>query len=426
MATALENVDELVCELNATNAAARESSHTGQGFKTGPSARVSIPFQPVSKPLGYQRRSAEQAPWPPEGKSGPGWQSPKPLPKRPTGRFFVGGLLACISGAMIWHVWNTFFSVVAYGLVTGDTLTISAPWEATIADVHFREGESIAQGDILITLASTKLDRRLDRLQDELSIEKAKLGAESMRLRQEGQAYTAQYFQMWATLQKSREELLRMQQELEQIRSVGDSEVISQQALNRLTFSESGQREFVEKITSALDALRHRAVDDEAPENQASQAQLQPLQARIDYLNGEIRRTRNEIREGEIRSPVAGVVARCPAIAGQAVTSNECLMEIVDRDSLKIEMFVPQHEIDRYAPGKVIKLSIAPQATPLICTVVGSRNRFESAPLSIQQFYNNRETLLPVILTPRLEGNAQRLFVGSVTKFTLWQSLLEE
>ena len=70
-----------------------------------------------------------------------------------------------------------------------------------------------------------------------------------------------------------------------------------------------------------------------------------------------------------------------------------------------------------------LKVSLEPFENPITCTVVGSRRRFEPAPNSIQRFYNNREALMPLILEPQHGVFARRLLVGSVTKFTLFQSL---
>jgi len=372
--------------------------------------------------IGYQRSGREQALWPPVGKTGPGWQPPKPLPKRPTGRFFVGGMLACFCLGIAWHVWNTFFSVAAYGVVKGDTLPITATCDGKVEQLAIREGQSIAEGDLLITLVSTQLVRKLERLHDDLTIEKAKLDAESLRLRWEGQTNTAQYFQMWGTLEKNREDLHCMQRELEQIKAAGIS-VVSQKTLQRLEHAEAGQREFVAKISSALDALRLRGEPEEQTSESESQTQLRPIRARIIALDAEIQRTRAEIREGEIHSPIAGVVAKCQTVVGQYVAANDPLLEIVGNDSRRIELFVPQAEVGRYPEGKQIRLTIHPRNTPVTCVVVGSRQRFEPAPESIQYFYSNRDTLMPVILAP-CEGEAtNQLFFGAVTKYTLFESL---
>ncbi len=415
---ALDDIEHLVRSLDAADTPVRP------GFCATALDKRSKPASPPALPVGYQRRGSELAPvWPPVEKSGPGWQQPKPLPKRPTGRFFVGTILAGITSAIVWHVWSTFFSVSAYGLVAADTLPMNAPWDGCISKLYVREGETVTKGGLLLTLDSPQLGRQLQRLKDELAIETSKLAAESVRLRQEAHGHTAQYYQMWAALQRSREDLARMQQELEQIRSIGDAQVVPRQALNRLVFAESGQREFVEKTAIALAALRQRFEGEEAVGDRATATQLTPIQARIDFLDGEIRRTRDDIRAGRILAPVSGVITRCQVAAGQQTRAHETLLEIVDQASLRIEMFVPQAEIDSYPPGTEIKLAVSPNATSLDCTVVGSRHRFEPAPHSIQQFYSNRETLLPVILQPTASGELPSLLVGSVTKFTLIQKL---
>ena len=104
------------------------------------------------------------------------------------------------------------------------------------------EGQSVVKGELLVTLESIELSRELDRLKDELSLENAKLESETVRLRHEHQSENAAYLQLWGSLQKNREELLRLQSDLVRIQKVKESHVVTGQEYDRLAFLESGQR----------------------------------------------------------------------------------------------------------------------------------------------------------------------------------------
>ena len=127
------------------------------------------------------------------------------------------------------------------------------------------------------------------------------------------------------------------------------------------------------------------------------------------------------MKEGELRSPIAGVVTRSAIAAGQYVKGNEPLLEIVGQDSVRIELFVPQSEIKDYPAGRKLNVTVSPYPRPITCTVLGTRNRFEASPHAIQQFYSNRDTLMPVILALAREEGCEQLLVGSVAKFSFVQ-----
>ena len=368
---------------------------------------------------GYQRLSS-QAPWPPAGASGPGLQPPKPLPKRPTGRFFVGAILATICATIGWLIWDACLGVAAFGVVTADTLTVVALWDGRVTELHIREGERVKQGVLMALLASSDLQRRFERLQDELHVTQAKLTADTAKMQQDAQTQTAEYFGLWATQQKSREELTRLQREWLRIQSVRIPTAVSNDERDRVRFALTGQTEFVAKSAEALEALRNRTAANAEPTT--SMVSLEPTKAQIESLKAELDRVCDEIREGELRAPVTGVVVRRHAAVGQQVTRQQVVFEIVDDASIRIELFVPQKSVNEFAAGSKLNLSLEPTSRSLACEIVGSRNCFEPAPLSIERFYSSHAALQPVILKPQDDAERDKLQLGAVTRLSLLQA----
>ena len=148
---------------------------------------------------------------------------------------------------------------------------------------------------------------------------------------------------------KNQEDLNRLRNDLELAQSVRDKSIIPQQELGRLIFSEAGQREMVEKLTQALDELRHRVDDKPADEAVASDAgrsreQLRPILARIDLLTSERLRVVDELEEGMLRAPVDGVAVRCSQASGQRLGQLDTVLELVDSTSLQAMLFVHQDD----------------------------------------------------------------------------------
>ena len=300
---------------------------------------------------------------------------------------------------------------------------IRSPWDGKISHVHVLEGQAVAKGAVLVTLDSKELSRELDRLNDELRVEQAKLESETIRVRHEHQSYSAEYLQLWGTLQKNREELSRMQGDIARIQSVKGVNVISGQEHDRIAFTESGQRELVEKLTAAVEELRKRSDVGSPFEMRSALPQLKPTLARIEYLEGQIRRTQDEIRDGELRSPVTGIVVRRSAAVGQTVSHLETILEVTDQDSLQIELFVQQGDVDGFVVGKELKVSIEPLSRAVTCTIIGSRKHFELAPESIRRYYTSQQTLMPLMLKLNDVDPDSPLSVGSIVKLKLLESL---
>ena len=434
----LPNINEVVSDLRETVTAGASSSSVatsvesgagGVAVETSPSA---IAARAIPKPRGFQAEFATQAPWPPGGESGPGLSPPKPMPKRPQGRFLVGAIFATVVGTIALMVWNSFLGVAAYGTVTGDTLRVASPWAGFVQELVVEEGQSVKKGQLLATMHSLDLERQLGQIEDELRVERARLDGEKARLRWDSQSHAAEYFELWGSLLKNKEDLSRIRNDLERAQSVRDKAVIPQQEMDRLIFAEAGQREMVEKMAQALNELRHRVEDKPTDEQTASDdgrslEQLRPILARIDALEASRSRLVDQLEEGRLLSPVDGVVVRCDQAAGQSLGQLETVLELVDSNSLVATLYVQQDDSHSLTPGTRVTVTVEPLSQPVACRVVSSRERFESAPESVERYYRKGEPLLPVVLQPEV-GERDRGIMrhGAIVRFGWFSSLQAE
>ena len=371
-------------------------------------------------PRGFQSSFSTEAPWPANGQQSAGYHQPKPMPKRPKGRFLVGSILATIVGLIFFAIWDAFLGVVAYGVVTGDTLRVCAPFDGVITQLVVEEGDYVQQGDVLAYVKSPALERQLSQLRDELLEAEARLQSESARLKWESQTHAAEYFELWGSLLRNREELTRMQRDLARINRLKDPLIIPAQEMDAMNFSAAGQMAMVKKLEDALIELRKRAeLDSDATANEEL-LQLRPTLVRMESLRSSIRRLEENLEEGRLVSPVTGLVARCEHPDGQQVALMEVLVEVVDAGSLKTKLFVQQNDSRGVQPGTEFGVRIDPLKTPVRCQVVASSERFEPAPLSIQRYYRSDEPLLPVILKMELsDADRREVRLGAVTQLQL-------
>lgn len=411
---AIENVEALVRDLQQTEAA-----------PTAPAAdaiSIAPAMQPDAKPRGFQTKATTRPQWPAADQQGPGLSSPKPLPKRPTGRFFIGAILLFICLTVGWLIWDTFIGVAAYGVVKGDTLNICVPFDGEIAHLHVKEGQSVSRGDLLLTLRSPDLERELARLKDELSVEQAKLDSDSAKQLWESQAHAAEYFEMFGLLQKHREEQSRLQSDVDRMDQLKDPTIIPLQEQDRMRFALAGQNELVAKMSVAIEELRKRTEAEGQPDPSKESVQLKPTLARVAYLKSEISRLNQQLQEGELRSPCNGVVVRRHVAVGQRTTRMTNVLDVVDRDSLYVELFMPQDDANSVAQGKPLNVSVESHDSSVKCVIETGRECFEPAPPAIRRYYKSDEPLLPVVLRPNAISTDQPLRIGAMTRLTLLQS----
>ena len=260
-------------------------------------------------------------------------------------------------------------------------------------------------------------------MQDELNIANATLDATASRLEWESQSHAAEYFELWGSFLKSREELLRIDRDLVRARKVSD--IIAEQELDHLELSAVGQRSMLEKMAEALKQLKARSVGTENDEFQdrAELDQIRPAETRVEFLFGEIHRLEQQLQEGRLLSPVDGVVVRRKLAAGQRVNQSDSLLEVVDSASARIVLYVQQGKGESLPRGTVVELKVDPSQQALQATVEATRQRFEPAPTQIQRFYMSGEPLLPVIVKPKNLREIEALHDGAVVKLTLLSDL---
>jgi hypothetical protein len=127
---------------------------------------------------------------------------------------------------------------------------------------------------------------------------------------------------------------------------------------------------------------------------------LRPFLARIEALNAERERVREEMEQGEIRAPVNGVVLKVAHFAGERCKAGDLLVTLLEENSLEIVLYVPQEAVDQFADDSKVDVLVEPMARSLSGTIVRSGSTLEPAPEHIKRHYSEGQRLLPVYVRP--------------------------
>jgi multidrug resistance efflux pump len=383
-----------------------------------------MPIDVASPALGFPRTVAPKA-------SGPAAR-PTPLPRRPKGRWFVGVLLLAACAYGTYQLWHTFFRYRAHGLVTGRVLQLSPPWEGVVQYVHVREGETVRQGQLLLSLENTELRRRRAQLDDELRLAQAALDAETARLKwqaafhlDQSENALARYYETWGELLQQQALLDRLQSDADRVVALQARNAASKQEVDQVVFDIKGQEQKLAKLRSALAERKRRAEltegllatrDASSPGLMGDGAdQLKPSLARIDALRADRARLDQRLAEGRLCAPTNGLVIKITRFAGERCVPAEPLLALLEEGSLQVVLYLPQRSSASLAVGDEINVRVDPYPEPLTCTLLQVAERYETAPESIKRHYAAGQPLLPAVFQPRPESARwMALRVGSI------------
>lgn len=350
---------------------------------------------------------------------------PTPLPKRPKGRLFVGLLLLLLCAALAHYVWDWRFRYEAHGVVQGRVIEVSPPWDGNVSAMHVREGDSVRQGQLLITFKSTQHQQQLARVQDELKLAQAKLEAEVSQLRWQSQLRgdrsqkaLSEYYELWGELLSQRSQLAQAKADLERLETTRrkNSLAVSQKELEHARYRFAGQQAKAEKLAEAVGQLKKRVEIYDQFQDDAT-AQMRPELLHIENLQAELKRLRELVQQGDVRSPVNGTVVKVHRFAGDYAKVAQPVIEIVEDNSLEPVLYLPQDRADKWRAGDGVKVRLSPGDHEVDCHVTRMGEQMEPAPSNIERYYRKGEKLLPIFLEPeRKNGNRMKLLLGSEIK----------
>ena len=348
---------------------------------------------------------------------------PATPPKQPRGRLFVVSMVFAVLAYGGHSAFEAFFHYSAYGVIAGRPIQVPATMAGVVQFVHVEEGQTVRQGQLLLTLHRPEIVRDLGRLDDNLRLAQAKLQAGISRLNWEvsvqakdSDQSVGEFYEKWGQLRQEQARLVDLQQNLQRSETLHAKKVLAIEDMQHARNEELGQREKLEKLRLALSAWEQRA---EAARTGAvsRRDELLPLLAEVESLEAEQNRLRVEESRLLIRSPVNGVVVKRHRFTGEGADELQTLFTILEEDSLHIELFVPQERLQDFRVGDAVEVQLAPFWENLPCRVVRLGDEHVPPPQQIARFYPHESRQLPIHLKPTVEClKHERIQIGAVVK----------
>jgi HlyD family secretion protein len=229
--------------------------------------------------------------------------------------------------------------------------TIYAPVAGTIT-LSIRAGDTVAEGDVVATIASPELESQLrserstlEQLEAQLG--SAKIGSSRQRLTAEREADEAEIAFTAAT-----RELQSLQHAFE-LGAVPELDLLrAQDAVKTAKIRHANAKKAAEL------AGRSASFD------------LQTVRKQHEHQSLAVVELERRIGELVVRAPVGGVVGTLSVTERAVVAANTALMTIVDLGQLEVELQVPETYVDDLGLGMTVELSIGPTKAAAMLSVL--------------------------------------------------------
>lgn len=241
----------------------------------------------------------------------------------------------------------------------GDTMSVTAPFDAVIKEKGFSFDTEVSQGQLLLTLDTTEL---LGRIQEaKIAMLKA--------------AKTLQELENWekgTEVARAQRTAALAQQQVEQTeRKVQEAETL----LKKGIIPRSEHDGLVEQLNGYKSQLAAASDDLKATREKASKGNREIARIEYEQAQAKYNDLSSSLALEKINAPRAGIIAKAPATSGQApatleagsrIAKGQLLFNIASTARLRVSAKVDEADIVDLTPGMKVAVSIDSQDMPPI------------------------------------------------------------
>jgi membrane fusion protein (multidrug efflux system) len=275
--------------------------------------------------------------------------------------------IVVVGGFGVWWWRSAGYVSTEDARIKAAIVAVSAEMTAKLRSLTKEEGDSVARHEVLATLDRRELEIQVQQAEAEVDRlrNKAQQGAKEIEVHvarqkeevvkaeaalrasrhqlDDARAHAAQANEDWARNQKLFEKALVAEQELERARTT------LRQAQAQVSF----MQEKIKEVESALDLARIRS-----QETAIMEADLKARTADVRRAEAVLADLRRKLHLTTILSPVAGVVVKKHAHAGEVIQHGQPIYMIVDSSRYWIEANVEETEIRFIQSGSPVLINV--------------------------------------------------------------------
>lgn len=221
---------------------------------------------------------------------------------------------------------------------------IRATVTGTILETRKREGDAVRTGDVIAILDLRQHRARLAELQAERAQREAELG----KLRRGNRPEEIRRAEEVTARQRAA--LGFAKAKLARLTELHQSRLIAPESFETAQFEVESETRELARVQAELDLVRAGFRSEDVA---AKRAELERIDAEITYVAAELERA-------TVRSPCDGVLTtpRFHEKLGKAVEPGDLIAEVADFARMRVEILVPEREIDAVAVGQPVVMRV--------------------------------------------------------------------
>lgn len=261
---------------------------------------------------------------------------------------------------LVWHRGLPEGLIQANGRIEGDHVTIASKFPGRIAELRAREGDSVARDQPLVILddvqtrARVEQARRLvDMLEAQVEAAHTALAVLNLEVPLGIEAASAKVDSARAVVEKAKAVEEEARQDVARMRALLPEQAVSHQ-LHAQT--EARWKVAVSEQASAKSALSQAIKELSQAELgwkriKAKEGEVAALERQRDQSYAALDETESVLSDLTIKAPASGTITTRMVDVGEVVTAGVPLLELVNLDSLYLQVYVPAVQIGKLRLG---------------------------------------------------------------------------
>lgn len=279
----------------------------------------------------------------------------------------VAAALLVLVGLAHWLRFRATHVVAGYAFVKADVVQIGSPFEGRIAEVLVRGGQRVKAGDAMIRLDDSRERAVVEEASASLRTTESELLAEKRAILVERKRVAVLSDLLSANLRARKADQRAFQLQADHAAKVAArSAELSQKQLLPAAEAESAQVQanmLKEQETRAAELEQHasgelRSKEVERMALTSREAKLAVLESHVAKAKATLELAQARLDMTTLRAPKDGEISRVLLGPGSSVRASVPLLELWVLDSISIEAWVDESDLDRIQAGDLAEISV--------------------------------------------------------------------
>ena len=339
--------------------------------------------------------------------------SPQTPEKPKKGKYIAVSISLLILSVICSYIWNNFFRYDAYGIVDAESISIFSKIEGTLTNMPFNIGNKIIKNDEIGLIVNKDLQREYDKIVDEINIKESELYDYRTKNKQRELEWSITESKTYGKITMLSNQLKSLKNQygilndkLKRVKRLKNTGSASNQEYDNILVGVSELQRVINEKQDEITILK-TSLHDFIPDSYTSTL------SQLNSLNNSKNRLLDKINDGQLISPISGIVSEVFKRNGEGVNKYDSIISIISTDTTRLILFYDPADKLPHLGDNITILILSLQKT-IRAKVVSISKDVVSPPDQIKRLFNIDQKLVRVYLQP--DDDLNDFVIGSVIK----------